>query len=143
MDRTFLLVDDMPARETIYPAATRHREALDIYVNRSPLAFDSDVRAYLAERWSRSQPKEAALDYITDGVWRDARENAQHHGHGAGAARQGTAQSHAAANDKAGGRHQAVIANAVLIELATDQTQQIRVEGHHTSHPFSCRKSRE
>ena len=66
VDRAFLLVDDRPARETIYPTATRHREALDIYVNRSPLAFDiaerrpedeadmpvtdSDVRAYLAER---------------------------------------------------------------------------------------------
>ena len=93
VDRAFLLADDRPARETIYPAATRHREGLDIYVNRSPLAFDiaehrpedqadmsvtdSDVRAYLAERWSRSQPKEAALDYITDGEWRDASEGAQ------------------------------------------------------------------
>ena len=93
VDRAFLLVDERPARETIYPAATRHREGLDIYVNRSPLALDiaehrpedqadmpvtdSDVRAYLAERWSRSQPKEAALDYITDGEWRDASEGAQ------------------------------------------------------------------
>ena len=93
VDRTFLLVDDRPARETIYPAATRHREALDIYVNRSPLVFDiaehrpedeaerpivdSDVRAYLAERWSRSQPKEAALDYVSNGAWRDASEGAR------------------------------------------------------------------
>ena len=93
VDRAFLLVDDRPARETIYPAATRHREALDVYVNRSPLAFDiaeqrpedeaerpvldSDVRAYLAERWSRSQPKEAALDYVSDGAWRDASEGAR------------------------------------------------------------------
>ena len=93
VDRAFLLADERPARETIYPAATRHREGLDIYVNRSPLAFDiaehrpedqadmpvtdSDVRAYLAERWSRSQPKEAALDYITDGEWRDATESAR------------------------------------------------------------------
>ena len=93
VDRAFLLVDDRPARETIYPAATRHREALDVYVNRSPLTFDiaerrpedeaerpvldSDVRAYLAERWSRSQPKEAALDYVSDGAWRDAREGAR------------------------------------------------------------------
>ena len=93
VDRAFLLADERPARETIYPAATRHREALDVYVNRSPLAFDiaehrpedqadmpvtdSDVRAYLAERWSRSQPKEAALDYITDGRWRDASEGAR------------------------------------------------------------------
>ena len=93
VDRAFLLVDDRPARETIYPAATRHREGLDIYVNRSPLAFDiadrrpedqtdmpvtdSDVRVYLAERWSRSQPKEAALDYVSEGAWRDPREGAR------------------------------------------------------------------
>ena len=38
---------------------------------------DSDVRAYLAERWSRSQPKEAALDYVSDGTWRDARKDAR------------------------------------------------------------------
>ena len=117
VDRAFLLVDDRPARETIYPAATRHREALDVYVNRAPLAFDiaerrpedqadmpvtdSDVRAYLAERWSRSQPKEAALDYVSDGAWRDAREEAQHHRRGAGETRQGTAKDRAAANDNA------------------------------------------
>ena len=117
VDRAFLLVDDRPARETIYPAATRHREALDIYVNRSPLAFDiaeqrpedeaerpvldSDVRAYLAERWSRSQPKEAALDYVSDGTWRDAREDAQQQRHGTGETRQATAEDRAAANDNA------------------------------------------
>ena len=115
VDRAFLLVDDRPARETIYPAATRHREALDIYVNRAPLAFDiaehrpedeadrpvldSDVRAYLAERWSRSQPKEAALDYVSDGMWQDTREEAPRHGRAAGEARRGTAEAHAAAND--------------------------------------------
>ena len=93
VDRAFLLVDDRPARETIYPAATRHREGIDVYVNRSPIVFDiaeslpedqadmpvtdSDVRTYLAERWSRSVPKEAALDYVTDGMWRDASEQAQ------------------------------------------------------------------
>ena len=117
VDRAFLLVDDRPARETIYPAATRHREGLDVYVNRSPLAFDiaerrpedqadmpvtdSDVRAYLAERWSRSQPKEAALDYVSDGMWRDAREDAQHEQRGAGETPQGTAGDRAAANDNA------------------------------------------
>ena len=74
VDRAFLLVDDRPARETIYPAATRHREGIDVYVNRSPIAFDiaerrpednadmpvtdSEVRGYLAERWSRSEPKD-------------------------------------------------------------------------------------
>ena len=90
VDRAYLLADDRPARETIYPAATRHRERLDIFVNRAPLALtiaerrtedqaerpvmDSDIRAHLAERWSRSQPKEAALDYISDGEWRVQRE---------------------------------------------------------------------
>lgn len=89
VDRAFLLANGRPARETIYPAATRHREALDIYVNRAPLAFDiadsradndrevpvtdSEIRAYLAERWSRSRPKEAALDYMADGLWEDRR----------------------------------------------------------------------
>ena len=91
VDRTFLLADARPARETIYPAATRHREGLGIYVNRAPLALDiadrradndrevavtdTEIRAYLAERWSRSQPKEAALDYMADGIWQDSREN--------------------------------------------------------------------
>ena len=90
VDRAFLLVDDRPARETVYPAATRHREGIDIYVNRAPIVVDiadrrpedqadmpvtdSDIRAWLAERWSRSQPKEAALDYVADGAWRDPRE---------------------------------------------------------------------
>ena len=116
VDRTFLLADDRPARETVYPAATRHREGIDIYVNRSPLAFDiaerwpedragmavtdSDVRAYLAERWSRSEPKEAALDYIAEGAWRDPREAARNGRlRPDGMRRVGTA--HGAANDNA------------------------------------------
>ena len=142
VDRAFLLVDDRPARETIYPAATRHREALDIYVNRSPLVFDiaehrpedeaerpvldSDVRAYLAERWSRSQPKEAALDYVSDGAWRDASEGtragvgngdsrprtAEHGGPGNG---QGKAtETRAAANDNAIARIAQEIRHAVI-----------------------------
>ena len=36
---------------------------------------DTEIRAYLAERWSRSQPKEAALDYMAEGKWEDRREN--------------------------------------------------------------------
>ena len=87
VDRTFLLADARPSRETIYSAATRHRERLDIYVNRAPLALDiadrradndreiavtdTEIRAYLAERWSSLQPKEAALDYMADGVWEE------------------------------------------------------------------------
>ena len=118
VDRVFLLVDDRPARETIYPAATRHREGIDVYVNRSPLAFDiadrlpedrteqpvtdGDVRAYLAERWSRSEPKEAALDYIADGAWRDVREDVRRHGRDPGEGQGGTAEARfAAANDNA------------------------------------------
>ena len=117
VDRAFLLVDDRPARETIYPAATRHREGIDVYVNRSPIAFDiadrrpeeeadrpvldSDVRAYLAERWSRSQPKEAALDYVSDGEWRDPREEKQC-GPGPGDGRRKAAEARfSAANDNA------------------------------------------
>ena len=117
VNRTFLLADDRPARETIYPAATRHREGLDIYVNRAPLAFDiadrrpedqserpvtdSDIRTHLAERWSRSQPKEAALDYIADGAWRDTQEDPRHRGRGPGEDRGGTAEAREAANDNA------------------------------------------
>ena len=129
VDRAFLLVDDRPARETIYPAATRHREGIDVYVNRCPLVFDLserrpedeaerpvtdiDVRACLAERWSRSQPKEAALNYVSEGAWRDAREEARHRrdrGEGQGraarrrpegAGRTEAAEARAAANDNA------------------------------------------
>ena len=74
---------------------------------------DRDVRAYLAERWSRSQPKEAALDYISEGAWRDAREGARagvgngrsrsnggKHG-GPGGGREEAAEARAAANDNA------------------------------------------
>ena len=118
VDRTFLLADARPARETIYPAATRHREGLDIYVNRAPLALDiadrradndretavtdTEIRAWLAERWSRSQPKEAALDYMTDGIWQDRRENVQEAKSRSSGETQGeTGKVRAAANDNA------------------------------------------
>ena len=116
VDRTFLLADARPSRETIYPAATRHRERLDIYVNRAPLALDiadrradndrevavtdTEIRAWLAERWSRSQPKEAALDYMADGVWQDRRESAREDRSRSPGEAQGEAGGiHAAAND--------------------------------------------
>ena len=118
VDRTFLLADARPARETIYPAATRHREGLDIYVNREPLALDiadrradndreaavtdTEIRAYLAERWSRSQPKEAALDYMADGIWQDRRENVREAKSRSSGETQGeTGKVRAAANDNA------------------------------------------
>ena len=118
VDWTFLLADARPSRETIYPAATRHREGLDIYVNRAPLALDiadrradndremavtdTEIRAWLAERWSRSQPKEAALDYMADGVWEDRRESAwEDRSRSSGDTRDETGEVRAAANDDA------------------------------------------
>ena len=118
VDRTFLLADARPSRETIYPAATRHRERLDIYVNRAPLALDiadrradndrevavtdTEVRSYLAERWSRSQPKEAALDYMADGVWEERREHVREdRSRTAGATRTEAGEVRAAANENA------------------------------------------
>ena len=134
VDRAFLLADDRPARETIYPAATRHREGLDIYVNRTPLAFDiadrrpedqterpvtdSDIRGHLAERWSRSQPKEAALDYTTDGAWRERQDDPRHRvsgfGGGFGGGREETPEIRAAANDNAFARIAGEIRHAVI-----------------------------
>ena len=116
VDRTFLLADARPSRETIYPAATRHRERLDIYVNRAPLTLDiadrradndrevavtdTEIRAYLAERWSRSQPKEAALDNMADGIWEDRREDVREdRGRSPGEAQGEAGDIRAAAND--------------------------------------------
>ena len=118
VDRTFLLADARTSRETIYPAATRHREGLDIYVNRAPLTLDiahrradndrevavtdTEIRAYLAERWSRSQPKEAALDYMADGIWEDRREDVREDRSRSPGEAQGEAGDiRAAANDNA------------------------------------------
>ena len=118
VDWAFLLADARPSRETIYPAATRHREGLNIYVNRAPLALDiagrradndqevavtdTDIRAYLAERWSRSQPKEAALDYMADGIWEDRREDVREDRSRSPGEAQGEAGDiRAAANDNA------------------------------------------
>ena len=122
VDRTFLLADDRPARETIYPAATRHREAIDVYVNRAPLALDvadrradsdrdapvtdAEIRAHLAERWSRSVPKEAALDYLPDGAWKELAEDGRQRRQSAARANRGdTGEAEArlrpAANDNA------------------------------------------
>ena len=116
MDKTFLLADDRPSRETIYPAATRHREEIDVYVNRAPLALDvadrradsdreapvmdGEIRAYLAERWSRARPKEAALDYLGDGEWEDLADNVRRR-QPAGAGLQDGEEVRAAANDNA------------------------------------------
>ena len=63
---------------------------------------DTEIRAYLAERWSRSQPKEAALDYMAEGIWQDRRENVREARSQASGETQGEAGDiRAAANDNA------------------------------------------
>ena len=64
---------------------------------------DTEIRAYLAERWSRSQPKEAALDYMADGIWQDRRENVREDRSRSPGEAQGEADEdiRAAANDNA------------------------------------------
>ena len=78
-DRVFLLADDRPSRETVYPALTRHRDRLDVYIDTEPLALAvrrlrpeedwaspvkrEELYQHLAYRWSRADTKEAALDY--------------------------------------------------------------------------------
>ena len=63
---------------------------------------DSEIRAYLADRWSRSQPKEAALDNMEDGVWEYRQAEVQEHRQRtARTGREKTAGTRAAANDNA------------------------------------------
>ena len=80
-DRVFFLGDDRPSRETIYPALTRHRDRLDIYLDAEPLTLEvrknrneedwnkhvsyEEIYTHLAYRWGRAQPKEAAYDYAS------------------------------------------------------------------------------
>ena len=80
VDHTYVLADDRPALETIYPSLTRHRDRLDVYVNAEPIRLtvaeerpeydhqrdvtDEDILDHLARVWSRSDPKQAARDYI-------------------------------------------------------------------------------
>ena len=80
VDHAYVLADDRPALETVYPSLTRHRDRLDVYVNSEPIrmtvaeqrpeyehqrdATDDDVLDHLATLWSRSDPKKAALDFI-------------------------------------------------------------------------------
>ena len=81
VDRAFVFANQKPSRETIYPAMTRHRERLDVYVDRKPVELDirnrrneetagdpvsnAEILEYLARNWSRSKRKEAAQDYMT------------------------------------------------------------------------------
>ena len=84
VDRCFLLANRRPSRETVYPAATRHRDRLDIYVDRAPVeaairarrsedtagdpVTDEEITDHLARAWSRERRKEAAGDYMTPGM---------------------------------------------------------------------------
>ena len=102
-DRVFFLTDDRPARETAYPALTRHRDRLDIYIDTEPLALTvrqyrseedwdkpvthEELYAHLARSWSREGAKEAARDYASPGqreeiaarvAAADARRSARH-----------------------------------------------------------------
>ena len=77
----FLLTDDRPARETAYPALTRHRDRLDLYLDTEPLALAirqyrpeedwdkpvtrEELHAHLARSWSRKSAKEALRDYAS------------------------------------------------------------------------------
>ena len=76
VDAAFVLADDRAARPTIYPALTRHREHLEVYCNREPLALavaarkpedeqaepvsDAEIAEHLAGAWSRDGYKVAA-----------------------------------------------------------------------------------
>ena len=63
---------------------------------------DTEIRAYLAERWSRSKPKEAALDYMAGDIWEERRENVRENRSRSPGEGQGEAgEVRAAANDNA------------------------------------------
>lgn len=76
----FVLLDEGMARETSYPACTRHTDHLQVVADRLPIAIaiagatpdgepghavsDDEVLMTLGRLCGRSQPKEAAIDYI-------------------------------------------------------------------------------
>ena len=80
IDAGFLLLDEGMARETTYPAATRHTRHLQVVADRLPVAIaiagatpdgepghevsDEEIVATLGRLCGRSQPKQAAIDYI-------------------------------------------------------------------------------
>ena len=86
-DQVFFLADDHPDRETVYPALTRHRDALHIYTDMEPLQIKvrrhrneedwandvttTDIYKHLACAWSRKRPKEAVFDYASPGLGAD------------------------------------------------------------------------
>ena len=137
---------------------------LDIYVNRAPLALDiadrradndrevavtdTEIRAWLAKRWSRSQPKEAALDYMAGDIWEERRENVRENRSRSPGEGQGeVGDIRAAANDNAlariardvrrtafGWRHAQAVASFVggrkqVLAAYDDLRERTRIEG--------------
>ena len=77
-----------------------YKAIIDARLEAFPKLTDTEIRAYLAERWSRSQPKEAALDYMAEGKWEDQREHVEEDRHRtAGPSRNETGEVRAATND--------------------------------------------
>ena len=80
VDAAFLLLDEAMARETTYPACTRHRRHLELVADRQSVAVglagatpegepgrnvgDDEILAALGQLCGRSQPKAAALDHL-------------------------------------------------------------------------------
>ena len=80
VDAAFLLLDEAMARETTYPACTRHRRHLELVADRQSVAVglagatpegapgrtvgDDEILASLGQLCGRSQPKAAALDHL-------------------------------------------------------------------------------
>ena len=80
IDAGFLLLDESMARETTYPAGTRHTRHLQVVADRLPAAIaiagatpdgepgrevsDEEVLDWLGRLCGRSQPKLAAIDHI-------------------------------------------------------------------------------
>ena len=80
VDQTFFHAEPWLTREQAYVGMTRHVEGCDMYLNRAAVAgeiaeqlseadydhavSDQDIRDYVVELWSRTDPKEAALDYF-------------------------------------------------------------------------------
>ncbi len=80
VDAAFLLLDEGMARESTYPAGTRHRRHLEMVADRRSVAVgiagatpdgdpgrevdDSEILTSLGQLCGRSQPKEAAIDHL-------------------------------------------------------------------------------
>ncbi len=80
VDAAFLLLDEGMARESTYPACTRHKRHLEVVADRRSVAVgiagatpdgdpgrevdDSEILTSLGQLCGRSQPKEAAIDHL-------------------------------------------------------------------------------